>query len=170
MSHTPITEHFALEEMACKTGAPYPIDTYEDEGDITPALDEPRTWRWTRLQPLCETAETVRKEAGGLPMTVDSGFRTLAYDQRLYDADAGRGNVAKPQGSQHPKGRAMDLVHSTLKPPELFNLIMKAFAEGNLPHLGGIGLYSTFVHIDVRPRGDSNHLAIWGGTRPSNIV
>jgi hypothetical protein len=161
-----VTEHFTSEEFAEHSGVEYPFDWIEE-----------------RLRPLCETLEVVRAEAlvrgcasSGGSIRINSGYRSLAYDQRLYDSYLARihkgtttGTVAPPTSSQHPKGRAADVQHATLAPHELFNLVLELYAEGKLPHLGGVGLYTAFCHIDVRPR-TGLHLAIWGGTRPSNIL
>lgn len=159
-----VTEHVTESELACNDGTPYPFDKIDQE-DI-----HGRTWRESRALPLCETFETIRAAAGDEPMEILSAFRTLAYDQRLYDADKGLGNVAKPAGSQHPKGRGLDVKHRHLSPRALFALILGLFQNGQLPHLGGVGLYPSFCHIDVRIRPASGHLALWGGTRPSNIA
>lgn len=161
MSEIPVTEHFTISEFACKSGDPYPISNTEDDG---------RTWLGSRLKPLCDTLEVIRAAAGGTALTVDSGYRTLAYDERLYEASAKDGTVAPASRSQHPQGRAADIVHGTLRPVALFNLILSLYEQGKLPMLGGCGLYSNFVHVDVRPRVPENHLAIWGGTRPTNVL
>jgi uncharacterized protein YcbK (DUF882 family) len=145
-----ITPNFSLAEFACKDGTPYP-DKWIDE----------------RLLPLCETLEVLRVAVGG-PITIDSGYRTLEYDTKLYEASKKDGTKAPPTSSQHPKGRAAD-IRCALAPHELFNLTLELYQEGKLPHLGGVGLYPSFVHIDVRPR-PNNHLAIWGGSRPNNIA
>lgn len=164
----PVTQHFSVAEFAQHDGTPYPAE-----------------WIADRLHPLCETLEVVRAAAGGLPMAIDSGYRTEEYDQRLYDAHqaalraAGKPDdhlVAEPTSSQHPKGRAADITHSKLTPLQLFSLVLELYEAGKLPRLGGVGLYRTFVHIDVRPRPGTRgaavdgHLAIWGGSRPSNVA
>lgn len=159
-----VTEHFAVDEFKCRDGTPYPISQV-DEFD-----SQRRTWLITRLQPLCETLEVIRAAAGGRPLRIDSGYRTLAYDQKLYDADKGQGNVATPQGSQHPKGRAADIVHPVLLPQAVKYLILDLRLHGKLPHLGGLGLYASFVHVDVRPQVPVGHLAQWSGTRSSNLA
>lgn len=165
-----ITDHFSSSEFACHNGTPYPLDEIDTEDRAG------RTWRETRLQPLCEMLEIIREAAGGEPIHIDSGYRTLAYDQRLYDADAGAGNLATPQGSQHPKGRAADITHPTLSPARLRGLIGDLFRQGKLPQLGGVGYYASFVHVDVRHRpgslGGANdgHLSQWSGSRRSNIA
>jgi hypothetical protein len=156
-----VTQHFSVQEFACHDGTPYPVAEFDDE--------DGRTWLESRLKPLCETLEVIREAAGYLPLTIDSGYRTLAYDDRLYQASAKDGTVAPASMSQHPKGRAADITHATMKPVALFSLILKLYEDGKLPMLGGVGLYPSFVHVDVRPRVN-NHLAIWGGHRPSNIA
>lgn len=164
---TKVTEHFTVEEFTCHDGTPYPVDNVDDE---VAWVGQPHTWYETRLVPLCTMLEVIRTAGGDEPLHIDSGYRDEAYDQKLYDADAGAGNVASPQTSQHPKGRAADIKHKHLSPRALFTLILSLYQDGQLPQLGGIGLYPTFVHVDVRPRGPKNHLSIWGGTRPSNIA
>jgi hypothetical protein len=170
----PVTAHFDVEEFACRSGDPYPVSEHDaDTGDG-------RTWLETRLRPLCETLEMIRASAGGGTLTIDSGYRTLAYDDRLYRAHVAAvgddGDVAPASRSQHPQGRAADITHVRLSPLALFRLILSLYEAGRLPHLGGVGLYPSFVHVDVRPRAGSKggafdgHLAIWGGSRPSNIA
>ena len=156
-----VTEHFTIDEFACRDGTPYPLNGTEDD---------PGDWFLERLTPLCESLEVIRTAAGGAPIIIDSGYRTLAYDQRLYDASAHDGLVATPQGSQHPKGRAADIRHGWLPPAELHRLIGVLLAVGELPRVGGVGLYPRFVHIDVRPRPPSGHVAQWGGARLSNVA
>lgn len=144
----PVTQHFGVAEFACRDGSSYPAE-----------------WIPDRLLPLCETLEAVRLAAGNLPLTVDSGYRTEAYNRR----------VGGQEHSQHKLGRAADVVHAKLSPMQLFNLVLRLYEEGKLPLLGGVGLYPGFVHLDVRARPgavgpNGGHLAIWGGTRPSNVA
>lgn len=157
---TPITQHFSLNEFACHDGTPYPTE-----------------WIADRLKPLCDTLEAIREAGGYVSITINSGFRTPDYQQRLWEKSAKDGTVAPGDTSEHPEGRASDIVHATLSPLQLFNLILRLFEQGKLPHLGGVGLYPTFVHVDIKPRaGDdgssptAGHLRIWGGKRPSNVL
>lgn len=138
----PVTEHFTVEEFACHDGTPYPEE-----------------WITPRLHPLCETLEVVREAAGSDPLHIDSGYRTPAYNERIGGAEH----------SQHMNGRASDIKHPKLSSSAVFNLILRLYKDGMLPNLGGVGLYPTFVHLDVRARV-GGHLAIWGGDRPSNIA
>ncbi len=165
-----ISENLTLEEVGCHDGLPYPVERIDEEDP------QRRTWFETRLAPLAGTFEEAREAGGDEPVHVDSGYRDEAYDERLYIADRGRGNVAPPQGSQHPKGRALDLKHSTLSPQEFHDRILAYYRAGKMPHLGGIGLYPGFVHIDIAPRAGSRggandgHLRQWGGTRDTNVA
>lgn len=182
-----ITPRFYADEFDCHDGMAYPLDRPEDGTGLPSGLvilpgSEFYTWRYTRLTPLCQTLEVIRAELGGDPMSIDSGYRDEAYDQRIYEAHVAAhgddGLVAPPSTSIHPKGGAADVKHSRLHAVEVFNCAMELFEEGRLPFLGGIGLYveGNFVHFDVRRRptggsyGTKGHLAIWGGRRPSNIV
>lgn len=169
---TQISDHFTVDEFACHDGTPYPASRPDDEAK--------GVWLDTRLGLLVDTLEEVRAAAGDLPLNIDSGYRTPGYDDRLYQAHLAAvgddGDVAPASRSQHPQGRAADVKHAKLSPSGLFNLILELYADGHLPHLGGLGLYPTFVHVDVRPRPGSDgaandgHLAIWGGTRPRNVL
>lgn len=172
-----VTSHFSVEEFLCHDGTPYPIDNVEDGSGVPTgwvgAVDS--SWLQTRLTPLCLTLEAIRAAAGGGAITIDSGYRDEAYDQKIYEAHVAAvgddGQVAPASTSIHPKGGAADIIHATMKPVALFNLIMKLYESGALPYLGGIGLYPSFVHVDVRKRSSNGtHLAIWGGSRPSNVV
>jgi uncharacterized protein YcbK (DUF882 family) len=49
--------------------------------------------------------------------------------------------------SQHLYGTAADIKVNGIKPKDV-----AAYAEKLLPNTGGIGIYSTFVHIDVREK------------------
>lgn len=167
----PVTNHFSVGDFDCHDGTPYPVGEIDDDG---------RTWLESRLKLLCDTLEVIREAAGGEPIAIDSGYRTLAYDNRLHDAHLAALQaqglpddhlVAEATSSEHPRGRAADVKHARLSPIALFGLVLQLFTAGKLPHLGGVGLYKTFIHIDVRPRSNGGrHLAIWGGSRPSNIL
>ena len=158
-----ITEHFDSDEFGCHDGTPYPPEWIED-----------------RLRPLCEMIEIIRSNAGDLPIAIDSGYRTLAYDEKIYKAHVAAvgddGQVAPATRSQHPAGHAADIKHARLSPLAMFNLVLQLFEKGELPSLGGVGVYPSFIHVDTRPRPGADgtptggHLAVWGGRRPSNVV
>lgn len=176
-SRNMVTPHFSVEEFICHDGTPYPVDNVEDGTGVPTgwigAIDS--SWLQTRLMPLCLTLEAIRAEAGGKSITIDSGYRDEAYDQKIYEAHVAAvgddGLVAPASTSIHPKGGAADIIHATLSSTSMFNLVLKMFEAGKLPYLGGVGHYPKFIHVDVRTRTKGGvHLAIWGGERPHNVA
>lgn len=69
------------------------------------------------------------------PLTLNSAYRTPTHNRRV-------GGVSN---SQHVYGTAADIVVSGVNPSEVAK-----YAEFLMPNKGGIGLYSTFTHVDVR--------------------
>lgn len=62
--------------------------------------------------------------------------------------------------SKHVDGKAMDFYCRTLSPTAVYNVIVKAWYDGRLPELGGVGLYDWGVHIDTFKAQDG-HLRTW---------
>ena len=83
---------------------------------------------------LVEVLEKVRAHFGK-PVTINSGYRTEAKNKAV-------GGAAY---SQHKYGLAADITVSGVPPAKV-----AAYAETLLPNTGGIGIYKTFTHIDVR--------------------
>lgn len=127
--------HLSWKELACNDGTPYP-QRFIDDG---------------RVFKLAEAFESIRYLCGDRPITVFSAYRTPRWNTKV-------GGAPK---SQHVQGRALDL-----KPPkgmsaeQFYNLIKTNYKELGIQ---GIGLYKTFVHIDVRP---TKHLVVWSSTMP----
>jgi hypothetical protein len=182
-----ITDHFDSDEFTCHDGISYPLDNAEDGSGIptgwTVPAGSPNTWQFSRLLPLCLMNEVIRQaaiEKYGLSeedagLIIDSGYRDEEYDEKIYNAHVEAygddGLVAKASTSIHPKGGANDLRHKKLTPLQLYTLILELYEAGKLPYIGGVGKYPSFVHVDVRPRSaKGQHLAMWGGVRPSNIA
>lgn len=130
--------HLSWAELACHDEArtPYPED-----------------WRVTRAVVLARTFEAVRALLGDQPIVILSGYRTREYNSKLEGAAL---------SSQHVQGRAVDISHPKLSAREVYIRILTAQRRGDLPDLGGLGLYKTFVHIDVRPKV-TGRLARWPG-------
>jgi uncharacterized protein YcbK (DUF882 family) len=148
----PHGKDFHPDEMRCRDGTPYPD-----------------AWA-IRLGVLFEALDTIR-EAYGHPLVVVSGYRTPEHNQAV----GGAGQ------SQHMMGRAVDL-RPRLKRPltvadihELGRLVERLLEEGKLPAVGGIGIYPLtkrgdgyvpgWIHVDVRPRPESGHIARWEGAK-----
>jgi uncharacterized protein YcbK (DUF882 family) len=66
---------------------------------------------------------------------VVSGYRTPSFNKKVGGA----------MYSQHMYGKAADIVISSFSPEKVAQI-----AESFLVEYGGIGIYSTFTHIDVR--------------------
>nr|DAN87018.1 MAG TPA: peptidase [Caudoviricetes sp.] len=73
----------------------------------------------------------------GEAIKINSGYRTVAYNSTLKDAS--------PK-SQHTHGNAADIVVRDVKPIDVYNYFNETY-----PDTYGVGIYNTFVHIDVRP-------------------
>lgn len=132
-----MTEHFKSEEFACKDGTAYP------EG-----------WVDGRLKPLCETLEVIRVELG-VSVTILSGYRSPTYNKKIGGAKA----------SQHMEGRAADITAKGVSAAQVHATVLKLYNDGKLPHIGGLGSYPGFTHVDVRP---GERLARWSGSRTDN--
>ena len=79
--------------------------------------------------------EAIRAHFGGRPLLISSGYRTPAHNKTV-------GGSAR---SQHCLGTATDVRIRGIPPAEV-----AAFARELMPDFGGVGVYSTFTHIDVR--------------------
>lgn len=133
---------FHVAEFDCHDGTPYP-----------------EAWVHDRLQRLCEVLDVIRGAWGG-PLLVVSGYRSLAWNNRIDGATS----------SQHMDGLAADikpLVHAGAMPvsvEQLHGRILRLEADGKLAGLGGLGYYpGKWIHVDVRPRPANGHLAQWHG-------
>ena len=71
----------------------------------------------------------------GKAVTINSAFRTVSKNK----------DVGGAAYSQHLYGTAADIVVKGVKPKDV-----AAYVETLMPNSGGIGIYSTFTHIDVR--------------------
>ena len=86
-------------------------------------------------QKLVEVLEKIRVHFGKA-VTINSGYRTDYHNDRTK-------NAAK--FSQHKYGLAADISIRGVSPSRV-----AAYAETLLPNTGGIGIYDTFCHVDVR--------------------
>ena len=84
---------------------------------------------------LVELLENIRKRCGA-PVVITSGYRTPSYNRTL------KGSAAQ---SKHLFGMAADIKVKGYSPEQI-----AAIAEDFLGSSGGIGIYSTFTHVDVR--------------------
>lgn len=85
-------------------------------------------------QELVEVLQKIRTHFGK-PVTINSAYRTPTHNKKEGGATY----------SQHLYGTAADIVVSGVSPKEVAK-----YAEILLSGKGGIGIYSTFTHVDVR--------------------
>ena len=116
-----LTPHFRVREFACRDGA----DLVKIDTDLV------------------ELLERIRTAACGA-VTVNSGYRTASYNQKVGGARA----------SQHLLGKAADIqvADTTVE-------AVAAYAESLMPDWGGVGRYPVksgrakgWVHVDTRAK------------------
>lgn len=85
-------------------------------------------------QELVEVLQKIRDHFGK-PVVVNSAYRTAKHNK----------SVGGATYSQHLYGTAADIAVTGVKPADV-----AAYAETLLPNTGGIGIYPSFTHVDVR--------------------
>jgi hypothetical protein len=112
-------------------------------GNITPHFrwDEflrpedpvPPHWVLNNLKQLAAALEVMRGQLGNHPITIGSGYRTVAHNREI----GGR------KASFHLLGMAADITHAVYRP----GLVQAMMTDWP----GGMGQYPTFTHFDIRP-------------------
>jgi uncharacterized protein YcbK (DUF882 family) len=130
-----ITQSFTYKEAACHDGTQLP-----------PGL-------LPHAQALALMLERIRARMG-VPLIPVSWYRTPVYNARIGGARA----------SQHMTGGAADIRPANMADmPGLLSCIDLMLRGGELPELGGWGIYPAWVHVDVRRKPPSGHVAHWRG-------
>lgn len=138
MSTSHITQNFTWAEAACHDGAEVPIEL------------QPHARRLA-----VNVLELVRARFGG-PLTPVSWYRTPYYNQRIGGAEH----------SRHLQADGADVRPADMAElPRLRAVIETMIHQGELPALGGFGVYPGWLHLDARPRPVDNpgHIARWWG-------
>tara|TARA_R110002020_G_scaffold307972_1_gene523763 strand:+ start:148 stop:540 length:393 start_codon:yes stop_codon:yes gene_type:complete len=117
-----LTDNFSKQEFDCKDGTTTPPELMES------------------LERLANNLQVLREHIAR-PIRVVSGYRSPEYNKRV-------GGVKK---SQHMLATAADLHVSGMDTKELADTI-KALIKAGKMDSGGVGLYKTFVHYDIRGR------------------
>lgn len=86
---------------------------------------------------LVEELEAVRTYFGGKPVHITSGWRNKKHNAE----------VGGEYDSQHLLGFAADFWVEGATPQQVYNFICKRH-----PNNYGVGLYNTFVHMDIREK------------------
>ncbi|NRA93754.1 MAG: DUF882 domain-containing protein [Psychroserpens sp.] len=115
-----LTINFNLSEFQSKDGSPMPSNVLANVRELANAL------------------QTIRASIG-VPLNINSAYRSPEHNKR----------VGGSPNSQHLLGKAADLSNSKLPPAQLAEVIEELISRGYIPE-GGIGIYNTFVHYDIR--------------------
>lgn len=86
-------------------------------------------------QALADILENIRVHFGK-PVHINSGYRTVSYNKTVSGSSS---------TSQHCNGLACDFWVEGVAPAEVYK-----YCESLLGNHGGLGLYDSFVHMDVR--------------------
>ena len=84
---------------------------------------------------LVDLLEKIRMSCGSKPVYINSGYRTEAYNKKIKGATY----------SYHKYGMAADIIVEGLSPKLVYQK-----ADELMPSTGGVILYNSFVHVDVR--------------------
>ena len=123
-----MTKNFSKHEFDSKCGSEMPEEVYHNIVKVA-----------NQLQYL--------REFLGKPIKINSGYRSPEHNAKI-------GGV---KGSQHTLGKAADISVEGVKPEFIYHYIEEAISNGEMLQ-GGLGLYETFVHYDIR-----GNKARWNG-------
>lgn len=115
-----MTKNFTKEEFDCNDGSEMPINVYHNIVKVANQLQSLRDY-------ICK------------PIQVNSAWRSEEYNASI-------GGV---KNSQHIMGRAADIVIKGMTPIEVSKIIEELISKGDMLQ-GGLGIYSSFVHYDIR--------------------
>jgi uncharacterized protein YcbK (DUF882 family) len=121
-----LSDHFVVEEFDCHNGAKVQSRDYNG------------------LSYLCRTfLEPLRKKYG--PVHINSGYRTRAYNASI----GGATNSFHVYTAHDGNDQAADVTCARGAPSE-WHRTLSAIRQRERNGKGGLGLYGTFVHVDVR--------------------
>ena len=115
-----LTPNFHLSEFACRDGSPVPRKYYGNVMKLARCLQA--------LRDLIE-----------VPIHINSGYRTVSHNTKVGGA----------RNSQHLTASAADIVVVGMTPANVAALIQSLINTDEMSE-GGIGIYNTFVHYDIR--------------------
>jgi uncharacterized protein YcbK (DUF882 family) len=115
-----LTKNFSLEEFKCKDGSDIPNNALSNIIELAKNLQ-------------------VLRDAVGKTITITSGYRSQKHNAKIGGA----------KNSQHVKGTASDIKVKGMTAKEVALVIEGLIASGKMKE-GGIGIYPTWVHYDIR--------------------
>lgn len=127
----PSSTHFTFKEMVSKNDPVYK-DKIDDLAKVIP--EEYRG----NIQHLMKQLDVIR-DTLGRPIKINSAYRSPRHNRNVNGADK----------SQHLLGKAADIACDPGKVREEHAIIAGLIKSGKIAE-GGLGLYNTFVHYDIR--------------------
>ena len=115
-----MTKNFSKEEFDCSDGSEMNIAIYHNMVKVANQLQILRNYI-------------------GKPITINSAYRSEEYNASIGGA----------KNSQHIMGRAADIVVKGMTPLAVHTTIELLIEKGDMLQ-GGLGLYDSFVHYDIR--------------------
>lgn len=115
-----MTKNFNKSEFDSKCGADMPENVY------------------LNIVKLANQLQYLREQIGK-PIKINSGYRSPEHNKKI-------GGVSN---SQHLLGKAADIRVSGIEPEVVRQHILDAIDNGEMLQ-GGVGIYDTFVHYDIR--------------------
>lgn len=115
-----LTENFSISEFRCKDGSEVPASLR------------------INAQKLADNLQVLRTALGSA-ILINCAYRTTKHNKKV-------GGVSN---SQHLYCKAADIRTRKHTPKEIRSKILKLIKDGKMSE-GGLGLYNTFVHYDVR--------------------
>lgn len=115
-----LTKNFDSKEFDCKDGTKVPQELFKNVESLALELQKIR-------------------DLTNRPLKINSGYRTEKHNKKVGGAS----------GSYHLAGLAVDLVPSDMELKDFYNLLLVLMKIGYIKK-GGLKLYSSFVHYDIR--------------------
>lgn len=115
-----LTENFSLSEFQCKSGEEMPKEVFEN------------------IKELAKNMQVLRDHIGK-PIQITSGYRSPEHNKKVGGAKA----------SKHVLGMACDFKVKGLTPATIIKDIEVLIMCDKMKQ-GGIGIYPTWVHYDIR--------------------
>lgn len=117
---TSLTKNFTLKEFSCPVGG-------EPTGELR-----------ANVERLAKNVQALRDHINK-PVLIISGYRSPEYNKKIDGA----------KQSQHMFAKAADIKVRGMTPVEVYETVLSLIKQGKMEE-GGLGLYGTFVHYDVR--------------------
>ncbi len=119
-----LQENFNKREFECKCGCKMPSEVFKN------------------VELLAEELQAIRDRFNA-PIKINSAYRCISHNRA----------VGGSKSSQHILGKACDITIAGFSPDEVADGIEVMLSDESLfPfHIGGIGRYNSFTHIDIRP-------------------